>query len=149
MTSNFNLKGTTCGQQDPFESAHVFATCLNPTSASLPIARSFHAQRDIARPRAPRHTTRPTADDVDVSALARADRDRLDCRSRSSRVENRIRMEELVGPFHPQQTALSAVYGIPFHLKLPAIVIFCIAEESVCSIVFLRFRNASLASMFD
>ena len=58
MTSNFNLKGTTCGQQDPFESAHVFATCLNPTSASLPIARSFHAQRDIARPRAPRDTRR-------------------------------------------------------------------------------------------
>ena len=58
MTSNFNLKGTICGQQDPFESAHVFATCLNPTSASLPIARSFHAQRDIARPRAPRDTRR-------------------------------------------------------------------------------------------
>ena len=88
-----------------------------------------------------------THDAVDVSALARADRDRLDCRS--LRVENRIRKEELVGPFHDQQTALSAVYGSPFHLKLPAIVIFCIAEESVCSIVFLRFRNASLASMFD
>ena len=77
MTSNFNLKGTTCGQQDPFECAHVFAPCLNPTSASLPITPSFHAQRDIARARAPRPTTRPKADDVDVSALARADRDRL------------------------------------------------------------------------